>query len=510
MTPMELVLSRFPDAKPHGDRWQAQCPAHDDKQASLSLREGDKGAVLHCFAGCSTESIVAAIGLTLADLFPAKDKPVRSVATEKKRIVATYPYTDATGNLLYEAVRYSPKDFRQRRPNGQGGYHWNLTGIKRVLYLLHSLHPAVQAGQTVYIVEGEKDADNLAALGLCATTNAGGAAKWDAAFSETLAGSNVVILPDNDVPGRDHAERVAKDLQGKAASVKVLMLPNLPPKGDVSDWLKMGGSVDTLTAFVNAAPEWKATQKPVESPPEGGKQQEGQSSPSPLPVDTSTVYQATERGMVWNRRTADGISPVLLSNFTARITQDTVEEDGAETRRRFTIEATLHGQTTTFDCTASEFSGMEWPLDKLGSRASLAPGRGTKDTLRAAIQAVSEATEQRVRTHTGWVQLPGGEWRYCHGESSGVSLSGALADFALPPPPTGGTLKAAIRAVLSLWQLGRPEACFPALCCPFRAVLDSCDFSLFIAGPTGVFQKPTRRPCLSTLRSGHGQPPPAV
>jgi len=183
---------------------------------------------------------------------PIAPPPKRNRAS--KRIAATYDYTDATGTLLFQVVRYEPKDFRQRRPNGSG-WSWNLKGIERVLYRLPGLVSA-DPSETVFLVEGERDADNLAALGLVSTTNSGGAGKWRDSYADALKGRSVAILPDADQPGRQHAEQVAKSLHGVAKSVKVVSLPNLPPKGDVSDWVSQGGTTDDMLRLVDAADEW--------------------------------------------------------------------------------------------------------------------------------------------------------------------------------------------------------------------------------------------------------------
>jgi hypothetical protein len=119
-----------------------------------------------------------------------------------------YCYRDRNGELLSQLQRYDPKAFRQRRPDGNGGWVSNLDGVERVLYRLPELLAADPA-RRVYVVEGEKDADNLAALGFVTTTNPGGAGKWNASYSEVLCGRSVVILPDNDEAGRTHAEQVA-------------------------------------------------------------------------------------------------------------------------------------------------------------------------------------------------------------------------------------------------------------------------------------------------------------
>jgi hypothetical protein len=154
-------------------------------------------------------------------------------------------------------VRLDPKGFRQRRPDrtGEGGWLWNLKDVQRVLYRLPEVLKAVAVGQNVFVAEGEKDADNLAQLGLTATTNAGGAGKWSSGYSQTLRGAHVVIFPDNDEPGRQHAARVQQSLRGKAASVHIVNLPGLPPMGDVSDWLAAGGTREQLERLVAAARE---------------------------------------------------------------------------------------------------------------------------------------------------------------------------------------------------------------------------------------------------------------
>jgi hypothetical protein len=105
-------------------------------------------------------------------------------------------------------------------------------------------------GETVFAPEGEKDVDNLARFGLQATCNPGGAGNWKVldklAVKAGLGGRHVVILPDNDPKGEEHALDVAKQLEGVAASIKILRLPGLPPKGDVSDWLAAGGTTSEL------------------------------------------------------------------------------------------------------------------------------------------------------------------------------------------------------------------------------------------------------------------------
>lgn len=252
--PLQVVLDRLPKATRRGHGWQAPCPAHDDRQPSLSVTEGSDGAVLlHCHAGCTPEAVVEAMGLRMADLYPARK--TKSLG----RVVVTYPYTDTTGTLLYEVVRYDPKGFKQRRPDGSGGWTWNLEGVRRVLYRLPEVLGAVREGKTVYVVEGEKDVDNLRSLGLVATCNAGGAGKWLPDYSDTLRGADVVIIPDKDTPGRKHGAQVSQALHGVASRVRVVVVPQ---GKDASDWLAAGGTLQDLEKLVLAAPpatnDWRA------------------------------------------------------------------------------------------------------------------------------------------------------------------------------------------------------------------------------------------------------------
>lgn len=171
-------------------------------------------------------------------------------------VVATYDYRDAASALLYQVERLEPKGFRQRRPNGAGGWIYRLDGVQRVLYRLPELLAADRTAP-VFVVEGEKDTDALVALGLIATTNPGGAGKWLPEYSEILRGRHVVIIPDADEPGRRHADQVARSLHGSAGTVRILALPDLPEKGDLSDWAAAGGTREALEALVAATPLWE-------------------------------------------------------------------------------------------------------------------------------------------------------------------------------------------------------------------------------------------------------------
>jgi hypothetical protein len=174
----------------------------------------------------------------------------------QNKIVAEYDYTDASGEILYQVVRFEPKDFRQRKPNGAGDWDWSVKGVRQVPYRLPALVEATKTGQPVLIVEGEKDVDNLHALGVVATCNAGGAGKWHKALSEYFRDADVILSPDNDAAGYSHINVVGKALTGIAQRVRVLMLQGLPDKGDASDWIVAGGTAEALWSLVDLAVPW--------------------------------------------------------------------------------------------------------------------------------------------------------------------------------------------------------------------------------------------------------------
>jgi hypothetical protein len=168
----------------------------------------------------------------MADLF--EESP-----TVGRKIVATYPYENEGGALLFEVVRYNPKDFRQRRPDGKGGWVWNLEGVRRVLYRLPEVLAAVPE-EFILVVEGERDVETARALGLIATTNPGGAGKWKPVYSDFFWGRQVAVIADADAPGLLHAREVARSLVAIAAEVR--LIEALPQAKDLSEWVGLGDS----------------------------------------------------------------------------------------------------------------------------------------------------------------------------------------------------------------------------------------------------------------------------
>jgi predicted P-loop ATPase len=210
--------------------------------------------------------------------------------TEGKRQVAAYDYRDTAGKLLFQVVRFEPKDFRQRRPDGKGGWIWKMAAVQLVPYRLPAVIAAVKQKHTIFIAEGEKGVQSLESIDLVASCSPGGAGKWRSQYNSIFAGADVVILPDNDpqstmpdgtlrwhpdgrpvLPGQDHAADVARNLSGIASQVRVIMLPDLPLKGDVADWIASGGTAAALAELVANAPAYQAPepepQKPQQKPP---------------------------------------------------------------------------------------------------------------------------------------------------------------------------------------------------------------------------------------------------
>ena len=331
MTPAELLLSKLPDAKRNGKEWQARCPAHDDRQPSLSIAEGDNGgAVVNCHAGCTTEAVISAVGLTMADLMPRTNthtaEPVRNAkssnpaevfasareavaALERRhgRRSADWTYHDAEGKPLGLVVRWDGPKGKDVRPVSRNGQGWIIGGMPepRPLYDVPELLNA-PAGSRVYVCEGEKAADAAGAVGLIATTSPHGSKSAAKADWSPLAGHEVVIVPDADDAGERYAEDVAGMLVKltPAPVVKIVRPPDLPfgEGGDLADFVALrGGDAEAIKAEVEtladrAEPvEWKSK------------------APGPVMVNLADVQPQPIRWL-WRGRIATGKLTVLASD----------------------------------------------------------------------------------------------------------------------------------------------------------------------------------------------------
>lgn len=254
------VLPKLEKVRKCTSGWNALCPSHNDKTRSLSITEKDGKTLMKCFAGCDVQTIVSDLGLTMNDLFSEKLNGFQPKSVSKKRVKEIYDYTDEHGKLLYQSVRYEPKGFSQRRPNGNGDYIWNLQDTRLVLYRL----PEILNAEMVFVVEGEKDVEAIRQnKGYFATCNPAGALKWRDEYNEFLRDKTAVILPDNDEPGRKHALQVAHSLYGIAKEILIIPIPNLKPKGDVSDFFQDGGTIDDIIGMIERAESWHPSENEV-------------------------------------------------------------------------------------------------------------------------------------------------------------------------------------------------------------------------------------------------------
>jgi putative DNA primase/helicase len=265
------------------DGFMACCPVHDDNEPSLHVSLGKGGKVLfycHSNKGCKYEDIVKALDLW-EDSY--ESTPHRngvngsssavtfSEPLPKSSTYYVYEDEDEDGSPLFRVRRTPDKKFTQEKwDNGS----WIsrpgcMKGVPLVPYRLRELL-ASDVNETVFIVEGEKDVENLRAQGYTATTNVGGAGKWREEYNRFFEGRYVCIIPDNDPAGRDHAQKVGESLEGIAKDVQVLELPGLSEKGDVSDWLSNeDNNPKALSQMAKDAPlfdEWKSAQEKANAP----------------------------------------------------------------------------------------------------------------------------------------------------------------------------------------------------------------------------------------------------
>lgn len=209
----ELWLARLTNVRQVGDHWEASCPCdgheHEDRKRSLTIARGVRvAAVVTCHKGHRYEQIRDALRID-----------TRTNGRESvEQFDGTYSYVGEDGEVLFQVDRKPGKQFLQRRPDGKGGWLWNLQGVRRVLYRLPQVIEAVDAGQTIYVVEGERDVEALEAVGVVATCNPGGAGKWRAEYAQTLAGADVIVIQDKDRD--DTGQRHAREVVGSLAKVQ--------------------------------------------------------------------------------------------------------------------------------------------------------------------------------------------------------------------------------------------------------------------------------------------------
>ncbi len=256
---------------------RAWCPWHEDRAGgnpSLGINRGKKAVKCWVCGRGSVKELAEAWGIPVE-----RDNPPR------QEIDQTYDYLDAGGALRFQVVRFAvppgaPKKILQRRPDpaSQTGWTWNLKGVQPVLYHLPELRIA-DSGEWVWVVEGEMDADRLRGMGLVATTNPMGAGKWRVYYNKEFRGRLVAVIPDNDLPGIDHSVSVAKAVHGVAQEVKIVYLPELPERGDVSDWLDAGHAVDELHELLTRTLAFEPEETTPDDSREGSDRPDWRTSP---------------------------------------------------------------------------------------------------------------------------------------------------------------------------------------------------------------------------------------
>lgn len=427
--------------------FKACCPAHEDRNPSLSVKLGDVRVMLHCFAGCSEDAVLQALGISTQDLFyeqwePCAGKDLGAVTSRPRPVmkprstksarayktlmmpglgkpVATYVYRDMSGQVVYVVGRYQTaegKSFRQFVPAGEGA--WFRRGPDasvKVLYRLPELRAGVEAGCLVVLVEGEKDADNGTAMGLDGvvfTSAAGGAkAPWQPQYTEQLAGAREVLLvADADEPGRVYAAVVKASLEG--AGVPVRVVESTRGK-DLSDHLEAGGSLDDLVDADLPAP-----------PTEAGGDVSGRGDGGGVPtVRRRGPRYVVDDGMIWREafeRDGAGVRErqlTLVLGCVARITRtirslllDEVQD--AQTGNlvsQFVVEAThpSTGEVREFTLPVKEWRDGSW-LDSLWPDVRFRKDRQGRNEVLAAVSAQSRrAREETLHAATGWTEVQG-------------------------------------------------------------------------------------------------------
>ena len=432
-----------------------------------------------------------------------------------KHIECIYPYRDEEGRLLYEAVRYRYQDgkktFRQRRPDPEkpGNHLFNMDGVRLVLYRLPEVRAAIREKQPIFIAEGEKDADNLAALGLCGTSSPMGAGKWGKGnYADSLQGAECYILPDNDAPGIAHARDIARSLQGKAAYVRILDIrriwPDMPEKGDVSDLIAALGAEAAKEKILQLM----------------GMQFAERS-------DMPELYNGIPGYSLLNgcicKHTDNG--PRQLCNFCAVPVKVLTQDDGAKTESLMEIRGwTINGKRLPdVRVPAGEFGSLSWIGKYWDVAAAILPGNQVKDQLRYALSEAGRmvATRETEYSHTGWRKLDG-QWAYLHGGGAiGLDhvrscLPGTLARYGLNKA-NAYSREAGYAIGLQMLELIKDEIAVPLLAACYLAPLSSAlagknmapSFALYLYGVGGSLKSTVTAMAISHFGSFDEKTPTA-
>lgn len=507
-------------ARPDGDgNYKCRCPAHDDKQESLSVREGDKGIVLKCFAGCTIDAICARLGMKPSELFwkdqeqtaprpsAAKAKaPLRTFNSYAEayghlgELVCTYPYTTAAGALVFEVARIRTADgkktFRQHRPaDPEKGLFPIICSVPGdisggLVYRLPEALAAIKAGKPIYVVEGEKDVETLRACGLCATTCPGGAKNWRKAHSMNLRGADLIVVPDNDASGQEHEKLVVGNSQGLANSIRVVHLvdgcPELPEKGDITDLVELVGKDKALAILAELAQKAKnAEDDPYQK--------------AVRAFDSLPGYCVTN-GCIC-QRLEDATK--VLATFVALPVKEITCDDGMSEEKQLEIMGwgPSGAPLKTIHVDIAKYKSVDWAMENWGLVANIMPGSTVRDKLRSAIAGagVQVARRETIYQHTGWRKI-GGKWCYlyqggCIGAKSvTVDMGPGLENYTLGDVPDGISADDAALTSMSMSYVMDPKLSVPMLgvtyLAPLREFLIQAgsppSFAVVLKGSTGT------------------------
>ena len=476
--------------------YKCRCPAHDDKRASLTIREGEKGIVMKCHAGCDCDRICARLDMQPKDLFwddnpkpssfskvkrPAKQAPTPPPAPAKDKasehtymsyqaaysridgkpakFECAYPYRNSAGVLKFEVARIrlpdGGKTFRQHRPVTPDGSGKCAFPIRKdvpsdlrdtIIYRQAETEEAVRSGRTIYVVEGEKDADTMARLGMIATTNPGGGGEgqWKDGHTEHLKGAKeVIILPDNDETGEGHGAEVFRKLSKVIERVYIVRLkdgyPDLKKKGDFTDLTEAVGdarAVEILRELEAIAREnlWQKAQRAYANIPGYG-------------IDHGRICQLIEG------------EPKQLCNFVALPTEIVEIDDGVTVEKSMRVAGwNVRGrQLPTLLVPLNKFRSMDWALERWDVEANIMPGNTVKDKLRWVMTEAGFKVAERktIYSHCGWRRI-GGRWAYIHqggcigAEGVEVDMGNNLGNYTLANLPENVTAEDAAITSYSL------------------------------------------------------------
>lgn len=414
-----------------------------------------------------------------------------------KSPMIAYPYEDENGTLLYEKLRDPEKKFTYRRPDGSGGFIYNLNGIKPVLYRLPALIAEQRAptSRTVFITEGEKDADNLVNLGLVATT-AGSSSSWKPEFGKLFKGLPVVVCEDNDQAGKACSEKVCLSLFGHAASIRLLTFRDMTEGSDVSNWLDNGADKAKLIEKVERLPLWNGNALTTkEKPKKKSKKQDSGENYDPLEfTDVGDALRIAARhnfeirynheplktwfcynGVIWERDTEQKIFKIIYDS-TGDLLQIAASCTDGERRKALISHAqklsgmqkqknVLFMLSTQPDLqiTIKELDSDPWLLNTPNGTLDLKTGELRPHRREDMISRVCP-TEYHIgaqsRTWNDFVEtvLPDPDVRRYVQKAAGYSLTGDVSEekifFVYGPPATGkSTFITAIQAAIGEYSI---------------------------------------------------------